>query len=171
MSHDKKDVLMQSVRRSGRGIKGATLILMLVMLCGVASASGLPATHSGGGTLSLGPPTLIWERTVGNHTITLEDGSLSFQGTILGAGTITVLAVVHPTTGETFVAKWSAPATIDGRSGALTIRAEGTDNGTFSSRFVADGSGGLARFHGEGQLTGQDATGQGTYTVTYVDGP
>ncbi|HEX3803471.1 MAG TPA: DUF3224 domain-containing protein [Solirubrobacteraceae bacterium] len=130
-------------------------------------ASTDPVT--GGGTLELGPPTLIWEHSLGSSLITDEYGSLSFAGTIAGAGTINVLALVSPAGTEKFVAQWSAVATVDGRTGVLDMSLDGTDNGTYSGNLVAYGTGQLAGIVGQGQFTGQDATGAGTYTLKYVD--
>jgi hypothetical protein len=123
---------------------------------------------SGGGTLELGPPTLIWEKTVGNQLVTDEYGSLSFAGTISATGTITVLALVSPAGTETFIAQWSAVATVDGRTGLLNMTLDGTDNGTYSGSLIAYGTGNLAGVVGEGHFTGQDATGAGTYTLRYL---
>jgi hypothetical protein len=151
----------------------STVVIGVLSTAVVTIATGSPAmasaSSSGGGTLQLGPPTLIWEQALGDKLLTYEDGSLGFAGTIAGTGTITVLAVVSSTGAETFVAQWSAPATIDGQSGSLNISLDGTDNGTYSGTLVASGTGGLAGFVGEGRFTGQDATGAGTYTLTYLD--
>jgi hypothetical protein len=143
-----------------------SLAVITVATVSPAMASTVP---SGGGTLQLGPPTLIWENALGSDLVTYEDGSLGFAGTIAGTGTIDVLAVVSSTGAETFVAHWSAAATVDGRSGLLNISLDGTDNGTYSGTLVAYGTGRLAGFVGEGRFTGQDATGAGTYALTYVD--
>jgi Protein of unknown function (DUF3224) len=144
----------------------------VVSLAVVSVATVSPAMastlSSGGGTLELGPPTLIWEKTVGSKLLTDEDGSLSFAGTIAGTGTIDVLALVSPAGSETFVAQWSAVATVDGRTGLLIMTLNGTDNGTYSGNLVAYGTGNLAGVVGEGHFTGQDATGAGTYTLRYV---
>jgi type II secretory pathway pseudopilin PulG len=143
----------------------ATAVMLLAGAPG-ALASGF---QSGGGSVQLGPPTLIWSKTVGNTTITDEDGFLGFTGTIAGTGTITVLAVVHPIGGENFVGNWSAPASVNGRTGTVTVRFLGTDNGTFSGTLLATGSKGLAGFFAEGQFSGDDATGLGTYTINCID--
>jgi hypothetical protein len=143
------------------------LSLAVVTVATVSPAMG-STLSSGGGTLQLGPPTLIWEKTVGNHLLTDEDGSLSFAGTIAATGTIDVLALVSPAGTETFVAQWSAVATVDGRSGLLNMTLNGTDNGTYSGNLIAYGTGNLAGVVGEGHFSGQDATGAGTYTLRYV---
>jgi Protein of unknown function (DUF3224) len=141
----------------------------VVITAATVSPAMASSVSSGGGTLQLGPPTLIWEEAVGSKLVTYEDGSLGFTGTIAGTGTIYVLAVVSSTGAETFVAHWSAVATVDGRSGLLNITLDGTDNGTYSGTLVAHGTGQLAGVVGKGQFTGQDATGAGTYTLSYVD--
>jgi hypothetical protein len=146
------------------GVIAGALITGAAVTPAIASS-----VFSGGGTLQLGPPTLIWEKGSGSRHITYEDGSLVFTGTIAGAGTIDVLAVVSPTGTEKLVAHWSALATVDGRSGLLNITFVGTDNGTFSGTLFAHGTGDLAGVTGEGSFTGQDATGAGTYTLRYVD--
>ena len=92
---------------------------------------------------------------------------MTFSGTIDGTGTLNVLALVSPTGSETFVADWSAPATVDGTSGGLQLAVLGRDNGTFSGTFLARGTGGLAGLVGQGSFSGQDATGAGTYTFRY----
>ena len=121
----------------------------------------------GSGTVQLGPPTLIWEKALGKSLIRQEAGSMTFSGTIDGTGTLNVLALVSPTGSETFVADWSAPATVDGTSGGLQLAVLGRDNGTFSGTFLARGTGGLAGLVGQGSFSGQDATGAGTYTFRY----
>jgi len=146
------------------GVLSGALITAASVSSAIASS-----LSSGGGTLQLGPPTLIWEKGSGSRLITYEDGSLVFTGTIAGAGTIDVLAVVSPTGAEKLVAHWSAIATVDGRTGVLNITFDGVDNGTFSGTLFAHGMGGLAGVTAEGSFTGQDATGAGTYTLRYVD--
>jgi hypothetical protein len=150
----------------------STLAVGVLSLAVITVATVSPAMastlSSGGGTLQLGPPTLIWEKALGSKLLTYEDGSLGFAGTIAGTGTIDVLAVVSPAGSETFVAQWSAVATVDGRTGLLNISLNGTDNGTYSGNLVAYGTGNLAGVVGEGHFTGQDATGAGTYTLRYV---
>jgi Protein of unknown function (DUF3224) len=145
---------------------GALSVALIMLATAAPAMASTPA--SGGGTLQLGPPTLIWQTTFGGKLITYEDGSLAFGGTIAGTGSIYVLADVSSNGSETFVAQWSAPATVDGRTGLLNISFDGTDNGTFSGTLVAYGTGALAGVVGEGSYTGQDATGAGTYTFTYV---
>jgi hypothetical protein len=146
------------------------LSVAVITVATVSPAMAAPGASSGGGTLQLGPPTLIWEKALGTKLVTYEDGSLGFTGTIAGTGTIDVLALVSSTGAETFVAHWSALVTVDGRSGLLNITLDGTDNGTYSGTLVAHGAGRLAGVVGAGHFTGQDATGAGTYTLTYVDG-
>lgn len=146
-------------------------ILVVAAAMVTATSPSIASTvSSGGGTLELGPPTPIWEHAIGSELLTYEDGSLGFGGTIAGSGTIYVLAVVSANGTETFVAHWSAVATVDGQSGVVNISLDGTDNGTYSGGMVAYGTGKLAGFVGEGRFTGQDATGAGTYTLSYVEG-
>jgi hypothetical protein len=120
----------------------STFAVGILSLAVVTAATVSPAmastVSSGGGTLELGPPTLIWEKTVGNSLVTDEYGSLSFAGTIAGSGTITVLALVSPAGTETFVAKWSAVATVGGKTGLLLMTLAGTDNGTYSGNLVVN---------------------------------
>jgi hypothetical protein len=132
-------------------------------------AIATPAVQSGAGTLSLSPPTLLSARIAGTNFISTQSGTLSLDGAIAGTGTITVGAVDHTAIGETLTATWSAPATVDARSGVVNIHFEGKDNGTFRGTFTADGSAGLEGFHGQGRFSGSDATGQGSYTLSYVN--
>jgi hypothetical protein len=152
----------------GRACTLGALLVALITIT-VASPAVAATVSSGAGTLALGPPTLIWAKALGSDLITYEDGSLGFAGTIAGSGTIDVLALVSPSGSETFVARWSAIASIDGRSGLLNVSLYGTDNGTYSGTLSAYGTGGLTGVIGEGRFTGQDATGAGTYTLRYVD--
>lgn len=122
---------------------------------------------TGGGTVQLGPPTLVWQATIGKYLIRQQDGSLTFTGTIAGTGSLDVLALVSPAGNETFVGDWSAPATVNGTSGGLQLKVFGRDNGVFSGTFFARGTGGLAGLVGQGSFSGQDATGAGTYTFHY----
>ena len=145
------------------------LSVAVITVAGVSPAMA-STVASGGGTLQLGPPSPIWEHAFGSELLTYEDGSLAFTGTVAGTGTIDVLAVVSTTGSETFVAHWSAPATIDGKTGLLNISFDGTDNGTYSGTLFAYGTGKLTGFVGNGRFSGQDATGAGTYTLTYVQG-
>jgi hypothetical protein len=145
------------------------VLSIAVITVATVSPAMASTVSSGGGTLQLGPPTLIWEHELGSDLVTYEDGSLGFAGTLAGTGTIDVLAVVSSTGSETFVAQWSALATVDGRSGLLNMSLDGTDDGTYSGTLVAYGTGSLAGVVGEGRFTGQDATGAGTYTLSYVD--
>lgn len=153
------------ILRCGMGLTEATVVL----LTAASGAFASPAVQLGSGTLNLSPPSaLLSLRVAGTNTLVTESGSLSFVGAILGAGSITVMAVDHAAVGETFTARWSAPATVDGRSGTLTLHFVGKDNGAFSGSFTADGSDGLDGLHGHGQFSGSDATGQGSYTLKYV---
>jgi hypothetical protein len=152
--------------RSAVAIGVLSVAMITAATVSPAMASGV---SSGSGTLQLGPPTLIWEQVLGSKLVTYEDGSLGFTGTIAGTGTIDVLALVSSTGAETFVAHWSTLATVDGRTGLLNITLDGTDNGTYSGTLVAYGTGQLAGVVGEGRFTGQDATGAGTYTLSYTD--
>jgi hypothetical protein len=156
--------------RSARSRVTVGVLSVAVVTLGVAVPSASASTlATGGGTLELGPPTLIWEQTLGNRLITDEYGSLSFAGSIAGTGTITVLADVSPQGTETFVAQWSAEATVDGRTGVVDMSLDGTDNGTYSGDLIACGTGRLAGFVGTGHYTGQDTTGAGTYTLKYLE--
>jgi hypothetical protein len=155
--------------RSARSRITVGVLSVAVVALAAASSASASTVQTGGGTLELGPPTLIWEHALGNQLITDEYGSLSFAGTIAGAGTITVLADVSPAGTETFVAQWSAVATVDGRTGTLDMSLDGTDNGTFSGDLFAYGTGKLAGVIGTGHYSGQDATGAGTYTLKYTD--
>jgi hypothetical protein len=155
--------------RSPRSIVAIGVLAVAVSAVATVPPAMASTRSSGGGTLQLGPPTLIWEQALGSELVTYEDGSLGFSGTITGTGTIDVLAVVNSTGTETFVARWSALATVDGRSGLLNISLDGTDNGTYSGTLVAYGTGDLTGIVGEGRFTGRDATGAGTYTLSYVD--
>jgi len=155
--------------RSPRSIVAIGVLAVAVSAVATVPPAMASTRSSGGGTLQLGPPTLIWEQALGSELLTYEDGSLGFAGTITGTGTIDVLAVVSSTGTETFIAHWSALATVDGRSGLLNISLDGTDNGTYSGTLVAYGTGDLTGIVGEGRFTGQDATGAGTYTLSYVD--
>jgi Protein of unknown function (DUF3224) len=155
--------------RLSRSTVAIGLISAALITVATASPAIASTPQTGGGTLQLGPPTLIWEHALGNDLLTYEDGSLGFTGTIAGTGTIDVLAVVSPAGSETFVAQWSALATVDGKTGLLNISFDGTDNGTYSGTLIAYGTGALAGVVGEGSFTGQDATGAGTYTLSYVD--
>lgn len=145
------------------------VLLVTAMLFVVVPPALASKPEAGGGTVQLGPPTLIWEKTVGKGLITAEEGSLTFAGTVAGAGTIDVLAHVSPAGTETFVAHWTAPATVDGTSGVLELVAvDGRDDGTtYSGTILAHGAGGLAGLVGQGRFSGQDATGAGTYTFSY----
>jgi hypothetical protein len=153
---------MRSVRsRLSIGVLSVTATLFAVVPSALASK---PAAD---GTVQLGPPTLVSETMVGKVLIREEVGSLTFTGTIVGTGSLDVLAHVSPIGKETFSADWTAPVTVDGISGTLSLAVHGRDNGTFSGTFVARGTGGLAGLVGQGKFSGEDATGAGTYTFHY----
>jgi hypothetical protein len=157
--------------RRSVGFLSVVATLFAVVPSALASNVGVGNDTVVGGTVQLGPPTLQWEKTVGKDLIRQEDGSLTFTGTIIGGGTLDVLAHVSPAGKETFVAHWTAPATVDGTSGTLDLTVHGRDDGTFSGTILARGSGGLAGLVGQGRFTGQDATGAGTYTFHYTEIP
>ncbi len=149
----------------------------LATLAGCLALSGSPAlaasavTH-GSGTFTLSPPTLLAPPTfAGANVIAVEAGTLSFSGAIQAGGTLVVRGVDHQAIGETFTGTWSAPAVVDGRSGVLDLRFEGTDNGVFSGSVTAQGTGGLQGLRGQGVFSGQDVAGGGGYTLDYVDNP
>jgi hypothetical protein len=142
-----------------------SVMAVLIAMAPSASASNIQV---GTGTVQLGPPTLVWEKMVGDYLIRAEDGSLTFTGTIAGTGTLHVLALVRPDGSEVFIGSWAAPVTVNGISGTLELAVRGSDNGVFSGTFFAHGTGGLAGLVGVGQFSGQDATGAGTYTFHYI---
>ena len=145
----------------------ATFAAVAVTLVGVPSA--LAGVQSGSGTLYLAPPSaLLFSKQIGQDTIAAESGTFAFTGgTIVGTGTVTVTALVTPT-GESFVAYWTAPATVAGQRGTLAVYFDGTDNGVFSGHFLAVGSGALSGLVGHGAYSGEDSPGTGTYTLTYI---
>ncbi len=119
----------------------------------------------------LAPPSaLLFSKQIGQDLIATESGTLQFTGgTLQGTGTVTVTAFIQPNEPETYVANWSSTsATVNGRTGTVTMYFDGTDNGHYGGNFVAIGSGGLTGFSGEGSYSGTDSTGLGTYTLTYV---
>ena len=159
------------MRRSSRRI---CLSLIVTLLASAAVAQGASASarpQSGSGTLYLSPPQeLLWSRQIGPDHLASESGTLKFTGgTIVGTGTITVTAFIPPSGAETYVATWSSTATVNGRSGTLSMFFQGTDNGQYAGHFVALGSGGLAGLRGYGAYSGMDQTGTGTYTVQFTD--
>jgi hypothetical protein len=148
-------------------------VLALIAVSGLALGSPALASrgvHSGGGKLHLSKPSkvLLVLPLAGGNVLVVESGTLDFlTGTIVGTGPITVAAVVNPATGETLIANWSAPATVNGQQGTLTFLFEGKDNGTFRGSFTVNGSAGLKGFHGHGKFRGRDTPGNGTYTLRY----
>jgi len=153
------------------------MLAAAVML--LASAPAALASHfqsggashfqSGGGSVQLGPPTTLWEKTFGSTTVNDQEGFLGFAGTIAGNGTINVLTIIGPTGPEHNIGLWSAPAIVNGQNGTVTVRLLGTDDGTtFSGTLFATGSHGLGGFVGEGRFSGMDMTGSGSYTLNYV---
>lgn len=161
------------MKRSSQRMRlaAATLAAMCIAvpLVLVGAPSALADVQSGSGTLYLAPPSaLLFSKQIGQDTIAAESGTFAFTGgTILGTGTVTVTALVTPT-GESFVAYWTAPATVAGQSGTLAVYFDGTDNGVFSGQFLVVGSGGLAGLIGHGAYSGEDHPGTGTYTITYT---
>jgi hypothetical protein len=148
-----------------------TLGMLAAAVMLLASAPAALASHfqSGGGSVQLGPPTTLWEKTFGSTTINDQEGSLGFAGTLAGNGTINVLTIIGPTGPEHNIGLWSAPAIVHRQSGTVTVRLLGTDDGTtFSGTLFATGSHGLRGFFGEGQFSGMDMTGSGSYTLNYV---
>jgi hypothetical protein len=139
----------------------------LVLMSGQALAA--PAVQHASGQLYLSPPQQVLSyKQVGNLAFGVEAGQLDFSGEITADGTITVSAVITQNNGEYYTAQWSAPATVDGRTGTLNMTAIGTDNGEYQGDMVITGSGGLAGFKGVGSFSGEDASGLGTYNVTYT---
>ena len=129
-----------------------------------ASADGVTA---GGGPLALGPPTILNARLAGPNFVSVQQGTLAFDGTISGSGTITVAAVAHPEGFETLTADWTCTCTVGGITDTVVAHFEGTDNGTFSGTFTVQGEGALDGFHGQGTFSGADATGLGGYTLNF----
>jgi hypothetical protein len=157
---------MRSV--GSRLLIGALSVTATLFAVGPSALASKPG-GSGGGTVQLGPPTLISETMTGKVVIEEQQGSLTFTGTIVGTGTLDVIARISPAGKETLKAEWTAPVTVDGTSGVLDLTpVRGRDDGImFSGTFVARGSGGLAGLVGQGKFSGQDATGAGTYTFHY----
>jgi hypothetical protein len=139
----------------------------LLLMSGSAMAA--PTVHHATGQLYLSPPQqVISYKQVGDLAFGVESGQLDFSGEIAADGTITVSALITPNNGEYYTAQWSASATVDGRTGTLKMTAVGTDNGEYKGDMVITGSGGLAGFSGVGSYSGEDASGLGTYSVTYT---
>jgi len=144
--------------------------LLIAMLGpGAALAAGPPTPASG--TFASDPstsklvsvvqffdPNFIATRTV--------DGSLT--GTISGPVKVTE-RVVSRTNGDFTFASTQVcdPCTVAGRTGAITLRLEGTGGGDdFQGRFtiVGGGTGDLANLHGHGTIVGSRLTSSGTYS-------
>jgi hypothetical protein len=157
---------MHMTRRLGSAV---TAVAGCLALGGSPALAASAVTH-GSGTFTLSPPTLLAPPTfAGTNVIAVEAGTLSFAGAIDASGTLVVRGVDHQAIGETFTGTWSAPAAVDGRTGVLDLRFEGTDNGVFSGTVTAQGTGGLQGLHGHGVFSGQDVAGGGVYSLDYVD--
>jgi hypothetical protein len=133
------------------------------------SAMAAPTVQRASGQVYLSPPQQILSyKQIGDLVFATEVGQLDFSGEITADGAVTVNAVITPSNGEYYTADWSAAATVDGRAGTLNLVAVGTDNGEYQGDVVITGSGGLAGFKGTGSFSGEDASGLGTYNVTYT---
>jgi hypothetical protein len=146
------------------------VLALTLALGGTASASALNSSGviSSGGTLQLGPPTVLSARQDGTNVKSVQQGILALGGALAGSGTITVNAVAHADGTETLTATWTCTCTVGGSTGTVDAHFAGTDNGTFSGILTVEGEGALEGLHGHGTFSGSDLTGMGGYTLDYT---
>ena len=152
-----------------------TLVALAAASAAIAAASPAAAEAaqtSTSGSLQLGPPTLVWQHSMGPVTVDEQQGTAWFSGGIdsgAAGGTLTIIETIFPDGRVTDVGTWTGGATVGGVTGELTLDLRGGDDGTAATgTFIARGSGALAGLRGKGTYTDSDTTGAGSYTLSYV---
>jgi len=138
----------------------ATVIAILAVFSAPSAAAGPPEPSSG----TFGPtgaPAAVSARTAdGNTFIDLTARPGAFTGTFTGTYSEDLRIVVHGDGSTNFSAELTCQCIVDGKSGTITIRLNGTGTPAgFEAHYrITGGTGALAGLHGQGTLGGPAGT-------------
>jgi len=146
--------------------------LLLLAVPAVTALLAQPALATtpidGGGTFTF-HPVIQSARTADGNTFLTATANDAFAGSFTGPYTEQFVFVTHPNGTATVQGTLTCTCVVDGRTGTLTLRFEGTQAGPAAAvdgQFVVqDATGGLAGLRGVG--TFHDVGPAGTYTVRY----
>jgi len=135
---------------------GPVVLILAIVGAQSAAASGPPESSSG----TFGPtgaPAAVSVRTAdGNtfRTVTARPGR--FTGTFTGAYSEDLRLVFHADGSFNFAAELTCQCTVDGKTGTMTIRLDGTGSpAAFDAHYrIIAATGGLEGLQGQGTLSG-----------------
>lgn len=143
----------------------AIFVAVAVIVATTPAVASSPESSSG----TFGPtgPGVITVTNVadGNVFIDWSDRPGAFTGTFTGTYSEHLRVVVHADGSTNFAAQLTCVCAVDGRTGTITIRLDGTGTPAgFEAHYrIVGGTGGLADLHGEGTLSAPPATYSGRH--------
>ena len=136
----------------------APVVLTLAIVGGQSAAASGPPEPSNGTFGRTGPPAAVAVRTAdGNTILTLTARPGRFTGTFTGAYSEDLRIVFHADGSYNFAAELTCQCTVDGRTGTMTVKLDGTGTptGSFDAHYrIIAASGGLEGLQGQGTLSG-----------------
>jgi hypothetical protein len=146
----------------------ALLLVALVPLLAVTTVNAKPTVSTG--TIALVSAKTISSVTHGHTTVNMTDLTLAFTGGLTGTTSGTFRLVVNTRTGtEHFQGTAKFTGTVDGKTGSVWMRIEGTiKHSTIQGHFVLlNGSSGLEDLHGHASFQGSVTSPTVGYTLTW----
>jgi len=136
----------------------APVVLTLAIVGAQSAAASGPPEPSNGTFGRTGPPAAVAVRTAdGNTILTLTARPGRFTGTFTGAYSEDLRIVRHADGSYNFAAELTCQCTVDGRTGTMTVKLDGTGTptGSFDAHYrIIAASGGLEGLQGQGTLSG-----------------
>ena len=136
----------------------APVVLILAIVGGQSAAASGPPESSSGTFGPTGAPAAVAVRTAdGNTILTVTARPGRFTGTFTGAYSENLRIVRHADGSFNFAAEVTCLCTVDGMTGTMTIKLDGTGTptGSFDAHYrIIAASGGLEGLQGQGTLSG-----------------
>ena len=160
-----------------RGLRRCAISLATIVAAMALPAQTAMATSpsEGSGAFAFTPGSLSATTRMADGNVIIEGrGAGTFTGTLSGPFTQTLHQVIHPNGTSTFQGTATCTCTIQGRTGTVVLRFEGSGGATptmpFDGRFVTQhGTLGLSDLRATGTFhgVGAGAVPSGTYTIRY----
>jgi len=136
----------------------APVVLILAIVGAQSAAASGPPESSNGTFGPTGAPAAVAVRTADGNTIrTVTARPGRFTGTFTGAYSEDLRLVFHADGSFNFAAELTCQCTVDGRTGTMTVKLDGTGTptGSFDAHYrIIAASGGLEGLQGQGTLSG-----------------
>jgi len=136
----------------------APVVLTLAIVGAQSAAASGPPESSSGTFGPTGAPAAVAVRTAdGNTILTVTARPGRFTGTFTGAYSEDLRIVRHADSSFNFAAGVTCQCTVDGRTGTMTVKLDGTGTptGSFDAHYrIIAATGGLEGLQGQGTLSG-----------------